>query len=893
MRPIWATSLGRLLLPCLLGVLWFAPRDAQAVLSESEGTGVWEVQSAESQRAATLQLGFFGSLQRLDLRDSSHTNLNALEGGVNGAFGFPGGFEISGSLPLYGFYTTAGDLGNPLDQNISVRLGDVAGRLRWSGPLGVPGLRWGVEGGVQFPTGSDRVDTYPGRGAAQPYSATENQYTGRSMLTWDGLRAGSGLPIRLHANAGYTIQRDENRFLAPRAPLPLELPAPTGSRDNDYLSLGGAVELDLTRLTLFGEIVTDQFVNERSLLRGKENRLAVTPGARLWLPGGISLAGGYTINLAEDDPATAFNPDRAWPDHEWRAAFSLGTVYRGARARVTEQRVAVPPVPVPPAATPEAGALPAAPAAPIAPRMMAADTTGSAADSITIAKREKERRILERREVQEEPAKPARTKIGAEIPPTAEPSVPAAPAAPKLGGVPAPAARPVPGYVDTDGDGIPDSQDQCPLLAEDWDGFQDLDGCPDLDNDQDGIPDVRDQCPNDPETYNGYYDFDGCPDALPPHWIGPRMGVISEPPETGSQANAPTDTVRVATAVRVPPQAARPSPEARSAREAAPRTSPGAPPEASLESRVARLESENQRRGAAGSVQPDVVVAPQPASTGIAPPAPGTDSGQAARLAALEASLESRMARLEWENQRRGEVGSVRPNVVVAPQPASTVITPSAPGTDPGQAARLAALEAEVRLLREQARTTPGAPRDTTQQMMLRRLELLQASIADLASRSSGRNEEAPVAKEEVGTEEVAAAEEVPQAQPTENPAAVLDALLPLGVAKTFPEVQFAPGNAALDPAALETLNAVARALRSMPEARVTLIGHTDDVGGETANLRLSRERARAVAGVLFASGVARAQVSVIGRGETAPVAPNDTEAGRRANRRVEFVRNH
>jgi len=57
--------------------------------------------------------------------------------------------------------------------------------------------------------------------------------------------------------------------------------------------------------------------------------------------------------------------------------------------------------------------------------------------------------------------------------------------------------------------------DKCPLKAEDVDGFQDEDGCPDLDNDLDGILDADDQCPNEPETFNGYNDEDGCPDERP------------------------------------------------------------------------------------------------------------------------------------------------------------------------------------------------------------------------------------------------------------------------------------------------------------------------------------------------------------------------------------------
>ena len=50
---------------------------------------------------------------------------------------------------------------------------------------------------------------------------------------------------------------------------------------------------------------------------------------------------------------------------------------------------------------------------------------------------------------------------------------------------------------DNDKDGIPDGKDKCPNEAEDKDGFEDDDGCPDPDNDKDGIADKDDKCPNE------------------------------------------------------------------------------------------------------------------------------------------------------------------------------------------------------------------------------------------------------------------------------------------------------------------------------------------------------------------------------------------------------------
>ncbi len=65
---------------------------------------------------------------------------------------------------------------------------------------------------------------------------------------------------------------------------------------------------------------------------------------------------------------------------------------------------------------------------------------------------------------------------------------------------------------DNDADGILDAADKCPLEAEDYDGFEDGDGCPDLDNDGDGILDIYDKCPNEAEDFDGFEDEDGCPD---------------------------------------------------------------------------------------------------------------------------------------------------------------------------------------------------------------------------------------------------------------------------------------------------------------------------------------------------------------------------------------------
>ncbi|MCP4599967.1 MAG: OmpA family protein [Proteobacteria bacterium] len=66
---------------------------------------------------------------------------------------------------------------------------------------------------------------------------------------------------------------------------------------------------------------------------------------------------------------------------------------------------------------------------------------------------------------------------------------------------------------DNDDDGILNEADKCPDEAEDKDSFEDEDGCPDIDNDQDGVLDADDKCLSEPEDKDGFEDEDGCPDT--------------------------------------------------------------------------------------------------------------------------------------------------------------------------------------------------------------------------------------------------------------------------------------------------------------------------------------------------------------------------------------------
>jgi len=73
------------------------------------------------------------------------------------------------------------------------------------------------------------------------------------------------------------------------------------------------------------------------------------------------------------------------------------------------------------------------------------------------------------------------------------------------------------------------------------------------------------------------------------------------------------------------------------------------------------------------------------------------------------------------------------------------------------------------------------------------------------------------------------------------------------------------------------------------PQAKVEVVGHTDNVGDETYNQRLSLQRAESVKAYLAAHGVDAGRISTVGYGEAKPRSTNDTVEGRRLNRRVEL----
>ncbi len=90
--------------------------------------------------------------------------------------------------------------------------------------------------------------------------------------------------------------------------------------------------------------------------------------------------------------------------------------------------------------------------------------------------------------------------------------------------------------------------------------------------------------------------------------------------------------------------------------------------------------------------------------------------------------------------------------------------------------------------------------------------------------------------------------------------------------------------------AARSNLRSLATSLDKYPGSELLIVGHTDSVGTESYNLGLSERRASSAVAYLASQGVDRSRMRSRGLGETEPVAPNDSDAGRSKNRRVEVA---
>ncbi len=339
-------------------------------------------------------------------------------------------FEIAADLEVRNWIRTIDDAGQQpnLDTFSRGGLGDTDVSAKLSIPLPSETFKLGAYGNVAFPTGDKD----------KGFSTEENDITLLGLATIDMSDLQSFVPTRLHVNAGYRMNRNEDEgygIFDPNFPdssgfNPPGYPAvPTGQSDsyNDEFLFNTALEFPAPSVTFFLEFDWHQLLNVEipDTMSFNASTYTLTPGVE-FRGRSTSLELGADINLNSGDNPSAINA----PDWGVWVAFEYG--------------------------------------AEVVPRDSDRDGVSDNVDGCPD---------------QPEDADGFEDTDGC----------------PDL---------------DNDGDTLPDKADMCPDLAEDADSFEDGDGCPDLDNDQDGIQDTNDKCPSEPEDFDGEMDDDGCPDLV-------------------------------------------------------------------------------------------------------------------------------------------------------------------------------------------------------------------------------------------------------------------------------------------------------------------------------------------------------------------------------------------
>lgn len=383
----------------------------------------------------------------------------------------------------------------------------------WSGGLDwIPPNGSGVgDGSWQVTTGSSLLGTWLsgtlfGGGnlpmGSKPAGLTEGVFSPHagSALTFQFWPRSQVPRLRLHLNLAYRWNRAEEtgygmrtvRF-EPWFPRYQDAEAAGGTRANDYLSWGAALEFHKGTSTLWTEYWQDIFPDNPGVSRG-ESPSSVSTGVRWGVAGGWALHVTYTVSLALDDHQTDWYPAFGDLVYDFAVSRQFGI---GGRDRDGDSVV---------------DRLDHCPC-------LAEDHDGwrdqdgcpdydNDADGVPDA--------LDGDPDQPEDFDGFQDEDGVPDPDNDQDGIPdyrdLCPDAPEdFDGLRDDDGCPD-DFLDTDGDGIEDRADSCPEVAEDLDGFEDDDGCPEPDNDLDGILDAQDGCPDEGEDYDGVDDLDGCPD---------------------------------------------------------------------------------------------------------------------------------------------------------------------------------------------------------------------------------------------------------------------------------------------------------------------------------------------------------------------------------------------
>ncbi len=455
-RLLVAAGIG---LAILAGAVFPAPRLSADLMGTD---GLLRISSAGVLPRGGWTAGLFGQYYRRMTPNAHSVSESYALGNLSGRYGFTDLLEAFVVMPGEGTAWKFKPLpdreeydenhGGPGDMRIGVKM---------KAPLESETYSLALMVEASLPTGKSDEIFMPGAATGQKlFTTDEANVFGRVCATFDLSEVAAIAPLRVHLNAGYWLNRDENivRFPSYMFPLP-------GKLDNkDVILAGLGLEFPSSRVTLFTEFYTEQLVDGADLASFKENPVLITPGAKMNLPFGIVATAALDLRLSRNDADTDFNPEDELP--EW--AFTLGFDFMPALF---------------------AGDM---------------DEDGIADDSDLCPTDPEDIDAFEDADgcPDSDNDQDGVADVVDKCPNQAET---------------------VNGYMDADGcpepdadkDGVTDSSDKCPGEREDRDGYQDDDGCADIDNDGDGVLDVSDACPNEPETVNGYEDADGCPDQTP------------------------------------------------------------------------------------------------------------------------------------------------------------------------------------------------------------------------------------------------------------------------------------------------------------------------------------------------------------------------------------------
>jgi outer membrane protein OmpA-like peptidoglycan-associated protein len=418
---------------------------------------------------------------------------------------------------------------------------------------------------------------------------------------------------------------------------------------------------------------------------------------------------------------------------------------------------------------------------------------------------------------------------------------------------------------DRDDDGVLDADDACPSDPEDADGYQDSDGCPDADNDSDGLPDADDQCPDEAEDVDGFADNDGCPDG-----------------DNDEDGVADADD-------KCPDEAGSPDQQGCPVRD---RDGDGVPDEAD---ECPDEQGPGDRKGCpirdtdADGVNDDVDECPEEAGPPDRNGCPLKDrdadgiedkddecpdnAGPVERKGCpigdkdLDGVLDEddKCPEEKGVADRQGcpipdkDGDGIEDKIDVCPEAAGPPVLKGCPDGDGDGVA-------------DKDDKCPEAPGVA-----------MFDGCADTDSDGVPDNLDKCVNEPEVinGVDD-------DDGCPDEGKQIVVVTKEKIEIRET---VLFRTSSTRIDKKSYPLLDQVAQVLKANPQIqKIRVEGHTDSVGSDKTNKRLSQGRAESVVKYLVGKGVDASRLFGEGFGEEQPIGPNDTEEGRAANRRVEFV---